>query len=67
VAPVPGTVVQVLVVVGDQVTAGQVVVVIEAMKVEHAIRTAVDGAVVRVLVAVGESVDAHAPLLEVEP
>lgn len=65
VAPVPGTVVKVHVSVGDVIAAGQVVVVIEAMKVEHQIRCAAAGVVEAVLVIEGQSVDAHAPLIKV--
>jgi propionyl-CoA carboxylase alpha chain len=62
-APVPGTVVAIRVEAGETVAAGQVLVVIEAMKVEHSIRAPGAGAVEAVLVAVGDSVEAHAPLV----
>ena len=58
-APVPGKVVGVEVAAGDAVTAGQVLVVLEAMKVEHRIVAAADGVIDAVLVDVGDSVDAH--------
>lgn len=63
VAPVPGTVTRVLVAPGDPVEAGQVVAVLEAMKVEHQIRAPGPGTVDAVLVAPGDSVEAHAPLV----
>ncbi|MCB0916564.1 MAG: acetyl/propionyl-CoA carboxylase subunit alpha, partial [Actinobacteria bacterium] len=58
-APVPGTIVAVLVAPGDEVSAGDPVVILEAMKMEHRISTDSDGVVGEVLVAVGDSVDAH--------
>ena len=57
--PVPGTVTHVAVAVGDTVSAGDALVVLEAMKMEHTIRADVDGVVAEVLVGVGQSVDAH--------
>jgi len=65
-APLPGTVVSVLVASSDLVAAGQVLVVLEAMKVEHQICAVAAGEVVAVLVEPGAAVDAHAPLVEVE-
>jgi propionyl-CoA carboxylase alpha chain len=57
--PVPGTVTVVLVAVGEAVEAGQTLVVLEAMKMEHRINADVDGVVAELHVAVGQSVDAH--------
>ena len=57
--PVPGTVTVVSVGPGDAVTAGQTLVVLEAMKMEHRITADADGVVAEVLVEVGQSVDAH--------
>ena len=45
---------------GDRVTAGQTLVVLEAMKMEHRITADADGVVSEVLVSPGQSVDAHA-------
>ncbi|MBI1350686.1 MAG: biotin/lipoyl-binding protein [Actinomycetales bacterium] len=66
VTPVPGTITAVLVSVGDEVTAGQPLVILEAMKMEHRITADTDGVVARVLVEVGRSVDAHALVVEVD-
>ena len=57
--PVPGTVTVVEVAPGDRVTAGQTLVVLEAMKMEHRITADADGVVSEVLVTPGQSVDAH--------
>jgi propionyl-CoA carboxylase alpha chain len=56
-APMPGTVIGVPVEEGAEVTAGQPVLVLEAMKMQHTISAPVDG-VVSDLVAVGEQVAA---------
>lgn len=44
-SPMPGTVVTVDVETGDEVTAGQTLLVVEAMKMEHHLRAATDGTV----------------------
>ena len=66
VAPMPGTVVRVLVAVGDRVTAGQSLVVLEAMKMEHQIKAPHDGVVTAVPVEVKQAVDAGAVLVVIE-
>ncbi len=66
VAPMPGKVVRVLVAAGDQVSARQGLVVVEAMKMENELRAARAGRVVSVAVAEGQSVDAGAVLAVVE-
>lgn len=55
ISPMPGSVVAVNVVDGEHVEAGAVVVAVEAMKMEHSLRTPVAG-IVTLLVAVGEQV-----------
>ena len=54
-SPMPGAVVAVNVSDGAEVTAGSVVVAVEAMKMEHSLKSPVDG-VVELLVAVGDQV-----------
>jgi acetyl/propionyl-CoA carboxylase alpha subunit len=61
-APMPGTVVRVEVAEGQEVRAGAVVVVLEAMKMEHAVRAPYDGVVSALPAAVGETVDTGAVL-----
>ncbi|MCW2608593.1 MAG: Acetyl/propionyl-CoA carboxylase, alpha subunit [Frankiales bacterium] len=57
VAPMNGTVIRVEAQVGQQVTAGTVVVVLEAMKMEHTIRAPHDGTVTTLDAVVGGAVD----------
>jgi acetyl/propionyl-CoA carboxylase alpha subunit len=55
-APMPGTVVRVEVTEGQEVAAGTVVVVLEAMKMEHTVRAPADGVVAELPAAVGQTV-----------
>jgi propionyl-CoA carboxylase alpha chain len=61
---VPGTITAVAVAAGDAVIAGQTLVMLEAMKMEHRIIADHDGVISRVLVEVGHSVDAHTVVVE---
>jgi biotin carboxyl carrier protein len=65
-APMPGKVVRVLVKQGDEVTAGQGVAVVEAMKMENELRAPRDGTVTQVQVSEGQAVEAQEPLLTLE-
>ncbi len=65
-APMPGRVLDIKVKVGDKVSAGQEVMVLEAMKMENAISSDYSGTVKQVLVAVGDNVATNAVLLEIE-
>ncbi len=66
VAPVPGRVVAVEVAAGDHIEAGQTLVVLESMKVEHHVRSPQGGTVRQVLVTVGDTVEAQQLLIRVE-
>lgn len=66
-APMPGLVVRVSVSVGDTVSAGQGLVVVEAMKMENELRASVAGVVTAVLAAPGQAVDKGALLVELGP
>jgi biotin carboxyl carrier protein len=65
-APMPGRVAKVLAKAGDEVRAGQAVVVFEAMKMENELKSPKDGKVVEVLAREGEAVDAGTRLFTVE-
>jgi propionyl-CoA carboxylase alpha chain len=67
VARMPGKVIDLRVRVGDPVKAGQTLVVLEAMKMEHPMRATEDGVVTEVRVSEGEQVESGALLLVVEP
>ena len=65
-APMPGSVLAVLVEVGQTVVAGQPLLKLEAMKMEHTIRATANGAVVEIFYAPGDAVPADAQLLRLE-
>jgi acetyl/propionyl-CoA carboxylase alpha subunit len=64
-APMPGTVTRVLVSVGQEVAAGEPLLILEAMKMEHSILSPLPGAVTALNVAVGDQVERDAVLAEV--
>ncbi len=66
-APMPGRVIVVHVVAGATVRRGDVLMVLEAMKMEHAIAAPADAVVSRVCFAAGDLVDEGALLLEMVP
>jgi biotin carboxyl carrier protein len=57
-APMPGKVVRILVATGDQVQAGQGLMVVEAMKMQNEIRTPKSGKIERLSVTEGQTVNA---------
>jgi acetyl-CoA/propionyl-CoA carboxylase biotin carboxyl carrier protein len=65
-SPMPGTVLSVAVSEGEQVIAGQPLVVIEAMKMEHSVRAPFDGVVAAVVVKAGATVGVDEALVTVE-
>jgi glutaconyl-CoA/methylmalonyl-CoA decarboxylase subunit gamma len=66
VAPLPGTVIEVFIKQGDTVEAGQVILIIEAMKMKNSIRSTKDGIVAAVLVSAGQTVTHKQTLVEFE-
>lgn len=59
IAPLPGKVVAVKVNVGDEIRAGDVVIILEAMKMENEIISNLDGKIAEVKVKEGDTVDAE--------
>jgi geranyl-CoA carboxylase alpha subunit len=65
-APMDGAIVDVLVSEGSPVSKGQLLVVLEAMKMEHPLKSGIDGVLKRLQVRVGDQVKNRQILLEVE-
>jgi biotin carboxyl carrier protein len=66
-APMPGVVTRVMVAVGDEVAKGQPLLALEAMKMEHVIRSPRAGRIARLGARAGEMVAGGATLVELEP
>lgn len=66
-AAMPGVVVAIEVAEGDVVRAGQSLVVLEAVKMEHPVEAQVSGVVRRVLVTAGDGVSTGQPLVFIDP
>jgi acetyl-CoA/propionyl-CoA carboxylase, biotin carboxylase, biotin carboxyl carrier protein len=66
-SPMPGTVLAVHVGLGQQVTAGQAIAVVEAMKMEHTITTPLAGTVAELTAKPGQQVGMDARLAVIEP
>ena len=62
-APMPGVVLKVQVQQGQAVKAGQVLVILEAMKMENEIVAPKDGTVAQIVAAKGASVESGSPLV----
>lgn len=65
-APMPGKVFKILVKPGDKVQAGQTLLILEAMKMEHAIKAGKEGVVKKIFFKEGDLVQGGKPLAEVE-
>ena len=66
VAPLAGSVFKILVNEGDEIEAGQVLLILEAMKMETEITAPNAGTVARISVAVGDAVQGGQPLIEID-
>ncbi|MCB1257762.1 MAG: ATP-grasp domain-containing protein, partial [Microthrixaceae bacterium] len=66
-APMPGSIVSIEVSVGDEVTEGQTLLVMEAMKMQHTISSPYAGTVGELPAGAGQQVDAGAVLAVVQP
>lgn len=65
-APMPGRIVAVNVKKGDEVQAGQVAIILEAMKMENEIPVEHNGVITQVYVEENDTVDVGDPLFEIE-
>lgn len=65
-SPLPGVVTEIKVAVGDEVKAGDTVLILEAMKMANNIEAEKDGKVTAICVKTGESVMEDAPLVVIE-
>ena len=65
-APLPGVITEIKVAVGDEVKAGDVVIVLEAMKMANNLEAEKDGKVTAICVKTGESVLEDSPLVVIE-
>ena len=66
-SPMPGTVVAVHVSVGQAVSAGQPVLVVEAMKMEHTVTAPIGGTVTELTAKAGQQVRMEEPLAAIDP
>ncbi|DAC45444.1 MAG TPA: biotin/lipoyl-binding protein [Candidatus Poseidoniales archaeon] len=66
-ANIPGKVVTVEVNEGDEVVEGQVILILEAMKMQNEIQAPVSGTVVSVQCEEGQAIEANIPLVVIEP
>ena len=66
-AIMPGSIVRVMVAEGDQVEVGDVLLVLEAMKMENELRAPIAGVVKAVYASSGQAVEMNQVLAEIEP
>lgn len=66
-SPMPGLVLKLNISVGDRITKGQALVVLEAMKMENDIKAGSDGTITAISVADGDAVQKDQVLLELDP
>jgi len=66
-ANIPGKVVTVEVSVGDEVAEGQVILILEAMKMQNEIQAPLSGEIIEINCLSGESIEANMPLIVIEP
>lgn len=66
VSPMPGIILDIKVAVGDRIAEGDIVAVLEAMKMENEITSEVSGTVAAIKVKKGDTVDTDAVLIEIK-
>ena len=65
-APLPGVIIDIRVAAGDQIKAGQVIAILEAMKMENEIQAESDGTIISVHVGKGDSVLEGAAIVTIQ-
>ena len=65
-SPMPGKIVKILVKVGDEIKAGDTVVIVSAMKMESEYKVKKDRVIKEIKVKEGDTVQAHQPLVVIE-
>lgn len=66
ISPMPGKIFKVLLKEGDSVKVGDTILIMEAMKMEHAIKANKDGVISKILFNEGEQVSGNSALCELE-
>ena len=66
IAPIPGVIVEIAVNIGDSVTYGQELCVLEAMKMKNSIRANRDGSIKKIFISIGDHVRQSQVLMEFE-
>lgn len=65
-APMPGKVIKINVKEKEEIRKNQTLAIVEAMKMENEIKSAIDGLVKKIHVAIGDLVDSDKPLIELD-
>lgn len=65
-SPMPGKIVKILVGVGDEVKAGDTVIIVSAMKMESEYKVKTDRVIKEIKVKEGDTIQAHQPLVIIE-
>ncbi len=66
ISPMPGKIFKVLKNIGDKVSKGETVLILEAMKMEHSLKASLDGTIKTLKGSVGDQVSADQLLVELE-
>ncbi len=64
-APMPGSIIKILVSEGDSVNAGDPIVIMEAMKMENEVSAAASGSITKIHIKVGDTVEQGALLISI--
>jgi len=66
-SPMPGKILDIMVKEGEEVSKGQPVAILEAMKMENELKSPTDGVIKKIEAEIGQSVEKKTPILEIEP